>query len=45
MAQEKLNSSMLITFEQELAANIHANSVFEDFKNKVDFRRRMIMIL
>lgn len=43
MAQERLNSLMLITVEQELAVNIDADKVIEDFKNKVDFKRRMLL--
>lgn len=43
MAQERLNSLMLITVEQEHAINIDADKVIEDFKNKVDFKRRMLL--
>jgi len=41
MKQERLNALMVLTVEQEMAVNVDADAVIEDFKIAVDFKRRM----
>jgi len=43
MVQERLNSLMLIAIEQEIAVHIDVDAVIDDFKNKVDYKRRMTL--
>ncbi|XP_060846498.1 zinc finger MYM-type protein 1-like [Rhopalosiphum padi] len=41
MKQERLNALMVLTVEQEMAVNVDADAVIDDFKIAVDFNRRM----
>lgn len=39
MKQERLNALMVLTVEQEMAVNVDADAVIDDFKIAVDFKR------
>lgn len=43
MRQDRLNTLMLLSVERELAVKIDTDEVINDFKNKVEFKRRMIL--
>ncbi|CAI6343901.1 unnamed protein product [Macrosiphum euphorbiae] len=41
MKQERLNALVVLTVEQEMAVNVDADAVIDDFIIEVDFKRRM----
>jgi hypothetical protein len=38
MLQERLNSLMILTIEQEMAKNVNHDSIIDDFKNSTESR-------
>lgn len=41
MEHDRLNALMVLTVQQEMAVNVDAEAIIDDFKIAVDFKRQM----